>query len=134
MALIKCSECQKEVSDKAYTCPNCGCPIATKVGDGTVKIKLPRTEQMADGWVGLFSSKDARIIANGKTIWNGKHGETANFKIEKATSITIDLGTWGNPVNGTIEPNKKYELIQDYGFHMKATFRLSEVDTIDSGR
>ena len=27
MALIKCSECQNEVSDKAKTCPNCGCPI-----------------------------------------------------------------------------------------------------------
>lgn len=27
MALIKCPECGKEVSDKAKTCPNCGCPI-----------------------------------------------------------------------------------------------------------
>ena len=27
MALIKCSECGKEISDKANTCPNCGCPI-----------------------------------------------------------------------------------------------------------
>ena len=24
MALIKCPECKKEVSDKAITCPNCG--------------------------------------------------------------------------------------------------------------
>ena len=27
MALIKCNECGKEISDKAKTCPNCGCPI-----------------------------------------------------------------------------------------------------------
>lgn len=27
MALIKCSECGKEVSDKANSCPNCGAPI-----------------------------------------------------------------------------------------------------------
>ena len=27
MALIKCSECEKEVSDKADSCPNCGNPI-----------------------------------------------------------------------------------------------------------
>ena len=27
MALIKCSECGKEISNKANTCPNCGCPI-----------------------------------------------------------------------------------------------------------
>lgn len=27
MALIKCSECGKEISDQAASCPNCGCPI-----------------------------------------------------------------------------------------------------------
>lgn len=27
MALIKCPECGKEVSDKASSCPNCGCPV-----------------------------------------------------------------------------------------------------------
>ena len=27
MALIKCSECGKEISSKATACPNCGCPI-----------------------------------------------------------------------------------------------------------
>lgn len=29
MALINCSECQKEISDSANACPNCGCPIRT---------------------------------------------------------------------------------------------------------
>lgn len=28
MALIKCSECNKEISDKATNCPHCGCPVA----------------------------------------------------------------------------------------------------------
>lgn len=27
MALIKCPECGKEMSDQATSCPNCGCPI-----------------------------------------------------------------------------------------------------------
>lgn len=27
MALINCPECNKEISDKASNCPNCGCPI-----------------------------------------------------------------------------------------------------------
>lgn len=27
MALIKCPECGKEISDKAQSCPNCGYPI-----------------------------------------------------------------------------------------------------------
>ncbi|MEE0968052.1 MAG: zinc ribbon domain-containing protein [Clostridia bacterium] len=29
MSLINCPECNKEISDKAYSCPNCGYPIAT---------------------------------------------------------------------------------------------------------
>lgn len=28
MALIPCSECGKEISDKAKSCPNCGAPVA----------------------------------------------------------------------------------------------------------
>ena len=28
MALIKCSECGKEISDKATTCIHCGCPVS----------------------------------------------------------------------------------------------------------
>lgn len=30
MALIKCPECGKEISDKAKACPNCGCPLEQK--------------------------------------------------------------------------------------------------------
>lgn len=32
MALIKCSECGKEVSENAASCPNCGNPISDKQG------------------------------------------------------------------------------------------------------
>lgn len=35
MALIKCSECGKEISDKAYTCPHCGAPL-----NQSIKINL----------------------------------------------------------------------------------------------
>ena len=28
MPLIPCPECSKEISDKAVSCPQCGCPIA----------------------------------------------------------------------------------------------------------
>ncbi|MDE6636255.1 MAG: zinc-ribbon domain-containing protein [Lachnospiraceae bacterium] len=36
-ALINCPECGKQVSDKASSCPNCGCPIANS--PTTVKIR-----------------------------------------------------------------------------------------------
>ena len=31
MALIKCNECGKEISDKAKTCIHCGCPIEQEI-------------------------------------------------------------------------------------------------------
>ncbi len=40
MALIKCPECGKEVSDKAKACPKCGCPINEKEDKKDSKIKL----------------------------------------------------------------------------------------------
>lgn len=30
IALVKCPECGKEISDKAKACPNCGAPVAKK--------------------------------------------------------------------------------------------------------
>ena len=44
MALIKCPECGKEISEKAPVCPNCGCPVATEKtqtdhSNGIVKSK-----------------------------------------------------------------------------------------------
>lgn len=34
MALMKCPECAREVSDKAPACPSCGHPIASPVPNG----------------------------------------------------------------------------------------------------
>lgn len=131
MALINCPECGKEISDKAKSCPNCGCPIAEVSKSGTVRIKMPNN--IVEGWAGLFSSRDCSISDNtGKLLWSGLHGENASFVIEEPTLIEINLGSWANPVSGRVEPHKKYSLIQDTGAHWKATFRLTEVDIIDS--
>lgn len=44
MAMINCPECGKEISDKAASCPNCGCPIGVVStadrGDDTPYIKV----------------------------------------------------------------------------------------------
>lgn len=32
MALINCPECNKEISNKAQSCPHCGCPINSNTG------------------------------------------------------------------------------------------------------
>lgn len=41
MALIKCKECGKEISDKASACPNCGCPTKEKKhGNGNFGVNF----------------------------------------------------------------------------------------------
>lgn len=39
MALINCTECGKEVSDKASSCPNCGCPIEIIKNESNINNK-----------------------------------------------------------------------------------------------
>lgn len=131
MALIKCPECSKEISDKASSCPNCGCPLSEIIKEGAVRVKMPNN--IVEGLIGLFSSRKAIVKnSNGEILWQGSHGENAKFTISEPTKITIELGGWANPVNGTVEPRKKYSLVQDMGAHMYATFRITEVDIIDA--
>jgi len=52
MALISCSECGREASDKAAACPNCGAPItgATSVSlNSQSHVKVTRTGAKWEG-------------------------------------------------------------------------------------
>lgn len=42
MALINCPECGKEVSDKAGSCPSCGCPLGTTATETKVETQVPK--------------------------------------------------------------------------------------------
>jgi hypothetical protein len=44
MALINCPECNKEISDKAESCPNCGCPINI-VGQSMIQENKTKTKK-----------------------------------------------------------------------------------------
>ena len=49
MALIKCTECGHEVSDKASACPNCGCPIESLgAAQEDVMYEEPKKKK---GWI-----------------------------------------------------------------------------------
>lgn len=39
MSLIKCPECNKEISDKAKSCPNCGSTNIKKITIGSRTVK-----------------------------------------------------------------------------------------------
>ena len=52
MALINCSECQKEISDKAISCPNCGNPMNNAVAIANTEneeiLKFPELPSKLD--------------------------------------------------------------------------------------
>lgn len=62
MALIKCPECGKEISDKARVCVNCGCPISEyieeKKEDNQKKFEYLKERQVAEK---TFSSEVRKI-------------------------------------------------------------------------
>ncbi len=47
MALINCEECGKEISDRAFACPNCGCPTSNgnNIAAYTQKVFQSSNEQ-----------------------------------------------------------------------------------------
>ena len=40
MAVIKCSECRKKISDKAQACPHCGAPVVKVAAPPRKKTSL----------------------------------------------------------------------------------------------
>jgi len=44
MALIKCPECQKEVSESAFMCPHCGVRVRWKLVADNVKMRASNTK------------------------------------------------------------------------------------------
>ncbi len=58
MALIKCPECNHDLSTEAETCPNCGYPIK-KIIDKKVEEKFlaNQPEPLDDSWVNIWKNK-----------------------------------------------------------------------------
>lgn len=65
MAMISCPECGKSVSDKARTCPACGCPIDTKVycpncGSSNVSVISGLSKAASVAMFGVFAANKVK--------------------------------------------------------------------------
>ncbi|MBE6983601.1 MAG: zinc-ribbon domain-containing protein [Ruminococcaceae bacterium] len=67
MALIKCTECGKEISDKAVACPHCGCP--------TAEMNVRQSEATVGG------TADTSIANKSTTENNGSHKPKTTKKV-----------------------------------------------------
>lgn len=132
MALIKCAECGKEISDKANACPNCACPVEKK----EVKITIERIKS-------FMGSKVVPVVyIDDKLIGNLKNGETIETKASIGEhKIILDITSkdvnsnliFGSPVMDTTrkeienfiideETNEVYMKVENKkGFHISIT-------------
>jgi len=109
MALIKCLECGKEVSDKALQCPNCGVPIASQPKD--VMIRFPVWQgQLVNNKCYVYNSKDDSVIAQ------ARQGETVTFECDEPMGIYIVAkGFFGRP-EAIVKPGERYNVgIRGFG-------------------
>lgn len=140
MALIKCFDCGKEISDRAGSCPFCGCPISELVKSGeTVKIKplLAVSPEWAvmDAPPGPGDQK-VSISSNGNTIWEGRAGDVAALSFVQPTNIDIKyhMSFWrnGGKGSGTIDPaQSKTYVVFARAVGLTTKLELRPVDTLD---
>ena len=89
MALIKCSECGKEISNKASVCPHCGMPLRSE-DRGTYDIKKKKKKQ----W--FLINPDATITVD----------NSDKYKLKNDSSIKISLTTGEHTILFSLGPRK----------------------------
>jgi hypothetical protein len=122
MALIKCPECNKDVSQMATNCPNCGCPIKKESGKATFKI---------DGnWNdGFRRTAEIHDIQTKKVIATLKMGGTTSFEVNRNMTVQIKLsGYFGKP---TVELSSNKHTRIKVNISPMGKIYTQEVDFID---
>lgn len=114
MALIKCPECGKEVSDKAKVCINCGFPLEEEKSELTV---FGLTQELIGGTMKLF--------LNGQPIGKVGKGEKITVPITSDCELTAKCGI--NPAKGkySVKAGKKTVVRIKYN-RMTGGFIISE--------
>jgi len=87
MALIKCIECGKEISDKAAACPNCGSPVQAP---GCI-VHFERKKAMFIG-----SAVSGNVIVDGKLVGSASNGASFDVELSYGThSVSIESSIAG---------------------------------------
>jgi DNA-directed RNA polymerase subunit RPC12/RpoP len=117
MALIKCKECGREISDQAQNCPGCGSPVNQKEEPTSVKydsksdtfygtmnllVKLSMKAIQEHGWT-LEQANDSIGLVTFKTgmTWGSFSGVSGSLNISEVSSNTFKIsGTGKQNVSG----------------------------------
>ncbi len=98
MALVKCPECGKEISNKAMQCPYCGCPKSEweSMNDIAVNTCEPEIidypeETIVECRLNMvihFCGKNISIVDNERNVYSGGINKLRILSIEKPTSCS----------------------------------------------
>lgn len=117
MALINCSECGKEVSNKAVSCPNCGNPIRI---DKIIKIQFPKISNQ------IFNTGCEILDNESNILAKCKQGEIAQFESDTPLNIIVKMKGCLNTTNILAEPGCRYKVnVRSFG-----TIGISKVDIL----
>lgn len=101
MALIKCSECGKEFSDKASACPNCACPIENNLATRKVVIEHKKMGFLGSG-VEIFIYIDNKMVGKTKSgmtleldVPIGKHNIYLEMPTDQASQSASNISKDG---------------------------------------
>ena len=113
MALFKCSECGKEISDKAERCPYCGCPIKeikkAALQDKVSTLKSNKKKVYIVGSIDIAFAVFALVLF-------------FYFKDRPPSEEELLIGKWqgqGTNLNITVELNVYESKTLDYYIHTK---------------
>lgn len=127
MALIKCPECSREISDKASTCPNCGFPIAKIQVSNSIRIKLPGDSDSVMGTTLRLVDENTGIEEA-----RGSFNSIVELQTEKAMTLSLRWGfqkkAYSKDYIFTVMPGKKYALSWAPGWLMPKLV-CNEVDS-----
>ena len=115
MALINCTECNREISDKAQTCPGCGAPVVIALEE---KVNAP-IKATYNRSIDTFSGTKILIVKLAM-----KAVQEIGWKLDQANEnlglVTFQTGvTWGSWSGVSCSLN--IEEINEYEFKVTGT-------------
>lgn len=88
MAIIKCAECGKEISDKAATCPSCGAPVAGIQTTAQEKTHSVRRGAIT-GFIGAIALPIIYIVLIAVSNATPKHEHEVGISVSPAEGTVI---------------------------------------------
>lgn len=132
MALIKCAECGKEISDKANACMNCGCPIEKEkkkvriIKSGGLALRCSVfIDNQPVGQIGVGGNKSIEI-----EVPIGTHYISTITQVKNQSTI---IGAYGDNVMATPITTSTSQEQDGKQFEVKANDELTIIEILTKG-